>query len=185
VLSIIFLKEQVGWRRWTSVAVGLLGTLIVTRPGFRELEIGHLAAALCACFIGCAMLLLRIMGTSERPARIVTALSLVNTVALLPIVLWEGFPALAPVDLGLIVIAGVAALFGQMVLSHALGNAPAAKVAPTLYSQLIWAVLGGLIFFSEVPDALTILGLVVISGSGLFLIQRRPKSVVAVPGPLP
>jgi drug/metabolite transporter (DMT)-like permease len=48
ILSVVLLKEHVGWRRWSAVVAGFVGVLVVLRPGFRALGVGHLAAAICA-----------------------------------------------------------------------------------------------------------------------------------------
>ena len=47
LLSVVFLKEHVGWRRWAAVVTGFIGVMVVLRPGFRELGLGHLAAIIC------------------------------------------------------------------------------------------------------------------------------------------
>jgi len=185
VLSIVFLREQVGWRRWSSVGVGLAGVLVVTRPGFRAIEIGHVAALLSALCIAISVVCLRLLGNTERRVAIFSVLNLVNLVAVLPLMLWQG--VLLP-DVGewaLLVLCGVTAGAGQLLIMAATRLAPANRIAPAQYSQLAWGLVFGAAFFAELPDLPSALGMLLIAASGLFLIQRRPREAVAIPGPLP
>lgn len=185
VLSIVFLREQVGWRRWSSVGVGLLGVLVVMRPGFRGIEIGHIAAVLSAFCIAISIVCLRLLGNTERRVTIFSMLNLVNLVAILPLMLWQGVQLPNPWEWALLLLCGVTAGAGQLLIMAATRRAPANRIAPAQYSQLVWAIVLGAAFFAEFPDGWTAAGMLLIAASGLFLIQRRPKDAVAVPGPLP
>jgi drug/metabolite transporter (DMT)-like permease len=66
ILSVIFLKEDVRWQRWAAVFVGFAGVLVVLRPGFRELSIGHLAAAIGGLTAAISIVVLRKMGPAEK-----------------------------------------------------------------------------------------------------------------------
>lgn len=185
VLSILFLGEQVGWRRWSSVGIGLLGVLVVMRPGFRDLEIGHVWAFGAAICIGTTLVLLRFLGSVEKPVTIYAMLNLVNVVVAIPLVIWQGWQWPTFNEWVLVIFCGLMAGGGQVLLALATRLAPANRVAPAQYSQLLWAIILGALFFAEYADWLAISGLVLIAASGLLLIQRKPKQVVAVPGPLP
>lgn len=185
VLSILFLREQVGWRRWSSVGVGLIGVLVVMRPGFRGIEVGHIAAFLSALCIGTSVVCLRVLGNTERRVAIFSVLNLVNLVAVLPLMLWHGILMPDLKEWALLLLCGVTAGAGQLLLMAATRRAPANRVAPAQYSQLVWAIIFGAVLFAEYPDLFTATGMLLIAASGLFLIQRRPRQAVAVPGPLP
>ncbi len=73
ILSVIFLKEQVGWRRWSAVLIGFIGVLIVLRPGFRELSIGHLGALAAGMGGAMSIIIFRIMGKHENVYRFIRA----------------------------------------------------------------------------------------------------------------
>lgn len=66
ILSVVVLKEQVGIDRWVLVLVSFAGVLLVVRPGFRELELGHLTALICACSAAFAATITRLIATEER-----------------------------------------------------------------------------------------------------------------------
>jgi drug/metabolite transporter (DMT)-like permease len=183
-LSILLLAEPVGWRRWSSVAAGIVGVLVVTRPGFRELGLGHVSAFAAAFCVAASIVLLRVLGAVERSSTIYAMLTVVALVILLPLMLIQGYVAPEPAEWGLLLLSGIAAGVGQVGLMAATRLAPANLIAPLQYSQFGWAILYGASFFAEWPDALTVLGLLFIVASGLVLIQRRPRAAVVAPGPL-
>lgn len=182
VMSVLFLAEAVGWRRWSSVAAGIVGVLIVTRPGFRDVSVGHLAALAASLCVASSIVCLRVMGRSERPSTIFAVLTVVALAVNLPMTLVSGWVAPQPHEWGLLLLCGLTAGIGQLLLMTATRRAPANQIAPVQYSQLGWAILYGAAFFAELPDWATLAGLVAIAGSGLFLIQRRPRDAVVIPG---
>jgi drug/metabolite transporter (DMT)-like permease len=155
------------------------------RPGFRGIEIGHIAAILSAFCIGTSIVCLRLLGNTERRVTIFAMLNLVNLVAVLPLMLWQGVQMPDLREWALLLLCGVTAGIGQLLLMAATRRAPANRIAPAQYSQLLWAVVFGALLFAEFPDGWTAGGMLLIAASGLFLIQRRPKQAVVVPGPLP
>jgi S-adenosylmethionine uptake transporter len=178
------LSELVGWRRWTSVLVGIAGVLIVMRPGFRQVEFGHLVALASALCIASSIVCLRVLGSSERPVVIFSVLTSVNLIAVIPMMALTGFALPDLREWALLLLSGLTAGAGQLLLMAATRRAPANQIAPLQYSQLGWAILYGALFFTELPDAATVVGLVFVVASGLFLIQRRPENVVVMPGSL-
>ena len=180
VLSKIFLREQVNWRRWSAVALGLVGVLIVLRPGFKALGLGHLAAVICALAGAGTVVLLRALGARERPVSLYGA-GLVGPIvasgggaAMTGLVMPSGREWLLLMGYGL--LAGVATVLFQ-ISSRA---APATLVAPTQYSQMLWAIAFGAFVFGDPPDRLTYVGAAVIIASGLFtLFRERARRVPA------
>jgi drug/metabolite transporter (DMT)-like permease len=172
ILSIFILSEQVGWRRWSAVALGFAGVLAIVRPGFETLELGHLAAfSVSFCAAG-TVIILRTLGQTERRVSLLAAVILtslvVNGVLMLPDFHWprlEDYPNLA--------IAGGFAGAAQLCLILAVHSAPANQVAPAQYSQMVWALLIGAIFFSEFPDLPAVIGIGLIAISGLFTFLRE------------
>jgi len=66
MLSVVFLKEHVGWRRWSAVFAGFVGVLVVLRPGFRQLGVGHFAAMTCGMAGAVSVVALRMAGAHEK-----------------------------------------------------------------------------------------------------------------------
>jgi len=153
ILSIPVLKERVGLHRWIAVGVGLIGVLIVLRPGTATFTLGHAAALACAFFGAFASVVVRRIGHNER------------TVVLMLHPLVANF-------VGLISLFGFAA---GVFLILAYKASEAVIVAPMQYSQIIWASAFGYLFFSEVIDGATILGAALIIGSGLYVLYREAQ----------
>lgn len=174
ILSVFILGERVGWRRLTAVGVGFAGMLLVVKPGFRELHLGHLIAAIVAFSGATTVIILRMIGRTERQVSLLGIVMIACIVAsgilAAPVFVIPPEAALIP-----LAIAGVAGGLGQILFLAATRGAPANRVAPAQYSQIFWAVFFGALFYSEVPDALAFGGIALIALSGLFTLLREEK----------
>ncbi|MBC8129424.1 MAG: DMT family transporter [Rhizobiaceae bacterium] len=174
ILSRLVLQEPVGWKRWGAVVAGLLGVLLVIRPGFRDILPGHLAAVGCAFCGSVTVIVLRVLGPSERRITLIGSVTvgaiLVNGILMLP-----SYVAPPPHLFPIIVLSGLSAGLGHLLQVQATRLAPANRVAPTQYSQIIWAALLGALFFEEFPDAIGIAGMGIVAASGLFTFVREEK----------
>ncbi len=174
VLSIPLLGEEVGWRRGLAVVAGFAGVLLVVRPGFRELHLGHLAAALAALLSALAMITLRVLGRTEKRVSVLAVVYIVVLVVNLPFML-ATFRPISAAEGGLLLYAGLVGGIGQITMMIATKLAPANRVAPTQYSQIVWAVTYGALFFNEFPDWVAFLGMALVAGSGLFTFFREEQ----------
>ena len=179
--SALILKERPGRQQMVAAAIGIIGVLIVLRPGFRALELGHLSAACVALCVSGMLISTRALGTSERPVTIMTMLTIVGLVAYALAMLTQPILVPEPHEFGLLIVAGICGGIGQLFLMAASRRLPAALMAPTQYTQLAWAILYGFIFFREVPDAMTFVGVAVIGISGLLLVMKLPGSRAPAP----
>jgi drug/metabolite transporter (DMT)-like permease len=167
ILSVIVLREQVGPERWALVIISFLGVLLVVRPGFRDLELGHLTAVGCAICAAVATTLTRMI--SGRENRI--ALFLVPTVftvvasGILMIVVGFGWPDWSA--LLLLIVCGALGGLGFVLQINALTIAPASRIAPTQYTQIVWALILGALFFAEFPDTIALVGLAIVIAAGI------------------
>ncbi|WP_298295175.1 DMT family transporter [uncultured Litoreibacter sp.] len=178
VLAIPVLGEVVRIRRWVAVLVGLVGVIIVLRPGQTELELGHLAALAAAVGGAFASVIVRKIGREERTVVIMLYPMMANFIvmaAMLPYV-YEPLPLLDLARLG--VIALFAWTAGRFLIA-AYNSGEAVIVAPMQYSQIIWATAYGFFFFDELPDMGTLLGSSVIIASGLYIVLRESRSDVS------
>lgn len=176
LLSRLLLKEMLDWRTVLAIGLGLAGVLIAIRPGLRELEAGHLAAFVAAFSVGAGVTVLRRLSTTEQRTTLfmVVALSIliVNGVLML-----HGFRWPDARQWGLLAFSGVVDGLGHVALLLAARRTIAARIGATHYSQLIWAVLIGMIVFDEHPDRWMIAGLAIIALSGALALaaaRRRP-----------
>ncbi|WP_322894034.1 MULTISPECIES: DMT family transporter [unclassified Yoonia] len=175
VLAIPVLGEKVRIRRWAAVIVGLIGVLVVLRPGSAELSIGHLAALMAAVGGSIASIIVRKIGSEERPVVMLLypmALNFVVMAAALPFV----YVPMPIEHLGMMgIIAVFAWIAGRMIIS-AYQAGEAAIIAPMQYSQIIWATIFGFLFFGEFIELTTAIGASIIIASGLYIVLRESKS---------
>lgn len=173
LMSVLLLKEQVGRWRWFAIIAGFAGVLLVVRPGFRELEVGHVAAVIVALLAAFSVILMRSLSAGETRTTMLSFLMLYiicfNGVAML--VTGARMPTLE--EAAILLVAGIFAATGNILLLRATRFAPANHLASTHYSQIVWAVVLGALLFQEEPDLLAILGLAIIAGSGLLTVARE------------
>jgi S-adenosylmethionine uptake transporter len=172
VLSIVFLKEKVGWRRWAALAIGMIGVIIVIRPGFRDLQFAHLAALMAGFCGATAMVIVRQIGATEKRTSLFgTSLGLAMLVN--GTLMARDF--VLPEASVLAMLAGAGLLHGvaTLLILFASQRVPANRMAPVQYSQLIWGVLFGFVFFGERLDAVAQAGLVLVAISGLLTFIRE------------
>jgi drug/metabolite transporter (DMT)-like permease len=175
VLSALILKEDVGKHRWSAVAAGLIGVLIVMRPEGRHLPpLGLGIALLAALGVACVTITIRQIGRTENTQTIVlwfTAVSMVLVGTLMP---FYGRAHSGQVW-AILVALGLCGGAGQLLLTASLRYAPVPVIVPFDYTQLIWAVLLGWLLWETHPAATTWAGAAVIVASGLYTIYREHR----------
>jgi len=177
ILSVLLLKEHVGWRRWSAVVAGFIGVLVVLRPGFRALGIGHLAAAICALAGAISMIALRVAGPHEKRLTLYSA-GVIGPMLLTGMLMLADFRWPSPAQVGLLLGYGLLAALAAVLLMLATQKAPANHVAPTQYSQMLWAVLLGYVLFHDQLDWPMAIGIAIILGAGLFTLLREEQVTV-------
>ncbi len=175
MLSALILKEAVGKHRWSAVAIGFVGVLIVVRPEGSHLPpLGLGIAVLAALGVACVTITLRQIGRTESTQTIVlwfTAVSMLLVGALMPIYA-RGHSAQV---WAILVALGLFGGAGQLLLTASLRYAPVPAIVPFDYAQLLWAVLLGWLLWETHPPATTWAGAAVIVGSGLYTIYREHR----------
>lgn len=175
VLSIPVLGETVRLRRWVAVLCGLVGVLIVLNPTTTTLTLGHLAALCTAIGGATAAIVVRKIGSEERPVVMLIYPMVVNFIvmaALLPLV-YEPMPI---EHLGLLGVVALFAWVANRLVISAYQAGDAAVIAPMQYSQIIWASAYGMLFFDETPNMQTAIGTLIIIASGLYIVLRESRS---------
>ncbi|WP_300211162.1 DMT family transporter [Bradyrhizobium sp.] len=171
-LSIAFLGENVGLRRWLATAGGLVGVLIVLRPGTSAFHAAAFFPVASAFAWASCLIMTRMMSGQERAMVTMTYSSIVGFAILCLMVptVWVT-PTWHDILFGTIV--GVASTAGQWIVVLAFRYADASVLAPFSYVQLLWVTLLGFVIFGEVPDAWTITGAAVIVSSGVYTAYRE------------
>jgi drug/metabolite transporter (DMT)-like permease len=185
MLSIPLLGETVGPRRWAAVGAGMLGMLVVVRPGmggFQPAALFGVASSLCWAL---ALIITRKISSSDTPQTTVFWSAAIGTAVL---TLMLPFEAVWPTasQLGWSLVLGVLASGGQWLVILAHRIAPASLLAPFFYSQLLWVTGLGFLVFGNLPDQWTLAGASIIIASGLYTAHReRVRRVRQVAKPQP
>ena len=170
--AILFLKEIVRIRRWLAIIIGLSGAIVIVRPGFAELSVGHLYAVGSAMMMGMSMLLIKHLTAKDSPLMIVFFSHIFMTpLAFVPAMLvWSHFPP----ELYLYLM-GFApfAFFGHFALAKAYSLADASFVAALDYARLPFAALIGWLMFAEFSDIWTWIGASIIFASAFYIVRRE------------
>lgn len=172
-MGALILKEPVGLRRWLAVAAGFCGMLIVIRPGLGVFHPAILLVVVAAVLFALRQLVSRWLSGTDSIATTVAYTSITATVLItltLPFV-WvtpEGWQAYA-VILGLAVSAGL----GEVLVIRALDMAQTVVLAPIHYSMILYSTFYGYVVFGDLPDGWTLVGCVIIVGSGLYTLNRE------------
>ncbi|MEM7120838.1 MAG: DMT family transporter [Pseudomonadota bacterium] len=192
-ISAIFMGEQVGPRRWTAVVVGFIGVLVVMRPDIDDMDLGAIFAVASAFFYAISVVMTRSLGRTESGASMVLSQSLIY-------LLFSGLAGLAMQDIavdrdahagiqfllrgwiipdwegiGLMVLCGLIATIGFYGIAQAYRIGASSAVAPFEYSGILWGTFWGFVIWTEVPDFWTIVGIVIIVGSGIYVLRREAQ----------
>lgn len=172
VLGALLLGEQVGPRRWTAIAAGFVGMLIVIRPGLSVFHPAIFLVVLAASAFALRQILSRYLGNRDRTETTLayTALTTIALLALpLPLV-WQPIqPAHIPLLIGLAILAAT----GEILIIRALEIALAVVVAPAQYALILFSALWSYLVFDQLPDIWTWTGCAVIVGAGLYMLWRE------------
>ena len=185
-LSIIFLGESVGLRRWIATAVGLIGVVIILRPGSGAFHPAAFFPIVSALAWACTLIMTRMMSGREHALTTMTYSSIAGACivsALVPFV-WVT-PSWHDILFGIFI--GIASTAGQWIVVLAFRYADASVLAPFSYTQLLWVTVLGFVIFGELPDIWTITGAVFIVASGLYTAHRervRRSQLLAMDGEL-
>ena len=172
ILSIPLLGETVGPRRWAAVAAGMIGMLIVVRPGLGGFDPAALFGVASAFCWALALIITRKISSSDPPQTTVLWSAAIGTAVLTLVLPFQAvWPT--PKQYGLSLVLGILASGGQWLVILAHRIAPASLLAPFFYGQLLWVTVLGFLVFRNLPDTFTVAGAAIIVGSGLYTAHRE------------
>lgn len=170
--SVLFLKEPVDWQRWTAIAVGFVGVLIILRPGFTAVGLSAVAVLIGATCYALNAISVRVLGRTDSTAAMTFwfMFMLVIGAGLLALPNWQ---PVQMVDAWWLLVMGITGALGQIFITEAFKRAPVSVVAPFEYSSLFWGVLLDMTIWGKLPGPIVFVGAAVIVGSGLYLLHRE------------
>ncbi len=170
--SPIFLGEKVGFRRWSAVIIGFIGSMVVIRPGFVEINLASLAALGTGVMYGFYLIITRKLSSSDNP---LLTLFLTGVVGAIIISFVMPFVWIKPTlnQWSMMAAIGIFACVGHLFIILSLKYADASKLAPFSYFEIVTNIIIGYYFFSDFPDKWTFLGLFIIILSGIYISRRE------------
>ena len=170
--SPFFLNEKVGVKRWTAVIIGFIGSLVVIRPGFLEINLASLSALGTGVLYGFYLIITRKLSTSDNPLLTLLLTGVVGAIIISTIVpfVWVK-PSLD--QWFIMATIGIFACIGHLLLILSLKYADASKLAPLSYFEIVTNIIIGYYFFNDFPDNWTFLGLFIIVLSGIYISRRE------------
>jgi drug/metabolite transporter (DMT)-like permease len=181
-LAVIIFREEVGWRRWTAIGLGFVGTLFIVKPTpghFNAWALLGVATAICAASRD---MITRQLSTAIPTIAISFMASLGTVIVGLIMCLFEDWRLMSLTDVGLLAIAAILLAGGHFLIVIAFRGVDVSAIAPFRYTLLIWACICGYLAFGEIPDRSAIFGSALIVGSGLYALHRevvRRRTVAA------
>ncbi|MEX2408309.1 MAG: DMT family transporter, partial [Rhodovibrionaceae bacterium] len=174
VLAVIFLGEPIRWRRWSAIAIGFLGVLLMVRPGASAFEPVALVALASALLIAIAVILVKKVPSSDSQVAMLFYFCIAAMIVSAPLAfpVWQTPTPLQWLKFAAVGCIGIGA---QYFLIRAFQIAEASYIAPFDYSRLLLAGLLGYFLFGEVPDEYSLAGALVIAASTFYIARREAR----------
>lgn len=172
VLSIVWLKERVGWHRWAALAIGFMAVISMFRPSGLGLSLATMAALYCAFTYSVLVIILKLMHEKESTLSLTFYFTLGLTVGA-GLLSFAGWKPLNLADLGLLLLLGLAGAMAQLLMTEAYRNAPASALAPFEYSSLIWVIWLGWLLWGDVPTLSLLVTAGILILTGLYIMHRE------------
>ena len=178
-LSAIVLKDAVGWRRWAAVIVGFAGVLIMLRPGAGNWSLASVAILFAAFCYACLAITSRNLASEESSLSL--SFYVLSGPIAIAIYLMQDTGWKAPDAAGwlLFFLAGICSVLAWIGIVGGYRRASPAILAPFEYAALVVGAIAGFLIWDEIPDRYTVIGALIIAGSGLFVAYRETSSPIA------
>lgn len=175
ILAVIFLNEIVRARRWTAVAIGFLGAMIILRPGSGTFDWPALAVLFSALMLAAAIICIKLLSRTEPPNAIYLWMVLyLAPITLVPALFVWRDPTWEQLGVGAGI--GFAGTVGHLLVIRAFGMADTTALMPFDFARLIFSGIVGFLFFSQVPDIWTGVGATIIAVAGIYIARREARA---------
>jgi S-adenosylmethionine uptake transporter len=172
----VFLREAVGWRRYTAILVGFVGVLVIVRPGGAGFNAYALSALAAVGFLVVRDLVTRRLARDVPSIFVALATAVAITVLGALVSLAGAWVAIGPRELAVLAAAAACLVVGYLFGVMTMRVGEIGFVSPFRYTVLIWALLLGAVVFGEIPDATTLAGAGLVVATGLYTFHRERKA---------
>ena len=169
------LGEWIGWRRWSAIAFGFCGVLVITRPGLGGMHPAALFSLGAAICYGLYAVITRIVARTDSNQTSLFYGNMIGALVMLPVIPFVWHKPSNWIIALMMAGTGILGSLGHFCLIAGHKLAPASVLSPFVYTQLIWVVILGFLVFGQVPNGWTMAGAAMVIGSGLYLLYRERK----------
>jgi drug/metabolite transporter (DMT)-like permease len=170
-LSVLLLRERVGWRRWTAVLIGFIGVVIALRPSSSSFTLPALIAL--SGSVTYALVLITTRALRQTNDIVLMTAYFIGAVAFGLVTVPFGWVTPTAYDVLFLAGVGFSNIVAQFCVIRALKLASASVVVPYQYTLIVWSVVFGWLMFAELPDGYTIVGAAIIVAAGLYIFWRE------------
>jgi drug/metabolite transporter (DMT)-like permease len=173
--SALFLGEHVGWRRWTAVAIGFAGALLVIKPGSSAFNAWALVGVLSVLCGSLRDINTRRLDVALSPLLIMMLSQIVVAASGLACWVFEIWHVPSLAESFFLVFASAFSLAGHLCMIHSLRSGEVGAIAPFRYAGIVWSILLGYLIWSQLPDALSLTGISILVSAGLYTFYREQQ----------
>jgi drug/metabolite transporter (DMT)-like permease len=173
--SALFLGEHVGWRRWTAVAIGFTGALLVIKPGSSAFNAWALLGVLSVLCGSLRDISTRRLDVALSPLLIMMLSQVVVASSGLACWTFETWAVPSLAELFCLVFASVFSLAGHLCVIFSLRSGEVAAVAPFRYAGIVWSILLGFMIWNQLPDVLSLSGILILVSAGMYTFYREQR----------
>ncbi|MBL41751.1 MAG: hypothetical protein CMM49_03710 [Rhodospirillaceae bacterium] len=175
IVAALVLTEKIRWRRWLATLIGFTGTLVVLKPGFEVITLGHLEILLSSLFMAIAFILVKKLSLTEPTDKIVLYMLLINTpISFIPALFFWEWPSLY-IFMWLIII-GISGTLAHFMFTKSVSLVEITSIIPIDFSRLPMTAVIAYIFFLEKPSLNTFIGGTIIFLSTIYILHREIKN---------
>lgn len=183
--AIVFLGERVGWRRWGAILAGMIGVLMILRPGLEGFDPNALWGVTAAIGLAARDLVTRRVPATAHPLQLGSwGFLMVAPVGAIMLLVNGGSVRPDALDIGYLAGALVLGMAGYYALTLAVQTGEIAYVTPFRYTRLVFALVVGWALFAERPDAMTLAGAALVVGAGVYALLRERRIAAKRPSHL-
>ena len=176
--AVIFLRERMGKHRLTAIILGVIGTVVILRPGISNINLGALFALISSIFWAAALLSVKVLSRTDSSKTIVFYSSVYFTIlAVFPAAFNWTNPTLE--QLSLLISVGALTTVAQLSMTSALKIAETTSIMPMDFTRLMWAAALGYVWFGEFPNFSTWIGSIIVFTSTAYIIYRENRQAKA------
>ncbi len=172
--AVLIMGESLALRRGLAIAIAIIGVLVILRPGFREVSMGHLAMLGTTLCFGISYLMAKRLTDLASADMVIALLSIGVTIGLIPLTIPVWISPTSS-EVGTLFAVAIFAVAGHYSMTFAFRSAPLTVTQPVTFLQLIWAVAVGYLLFGENIDSFVVLGGAIIIGAVLYITLREAQ----------